>query len=277
MLEPYATEAPSALPWGEAALAEPDETADHVPPAMPNSRPGRELLWPRIAPAPSPVADQAPGVDGFWASGPETDEALQPKTRSPRWRPRLRQVAWALGSLAVLAAVAVAGTQLLPALFGSGRSETAVFNAPMMVVRSAVTGRVMTVAANAGQVVEPASRLLTIQSDASGPDRAVLAGIHGVIRSVETVPGADIATGAPLVRMQDCDRAFLTVAPGTKLRAGEAVRVKLPDLPVIGGTVRAASGIMEPPNTLVVGIAPGTLTSACPVGASTVVTPAVQG
>ncbi len=269
-------EAPGAGLPHEAEL---DGGLVHGPaPAVPSGRPERDLLWPGMPPLSRPFAEVAAPADGFWPSDPDGEALLRRDMRPPRLRPGLLRAAVAVGGLAVLAALGLAAVRLLPVLFGSGSSETAVFNAPMMVVRSAVTGRVMTVAANAGQIVEPTSRLLTIQSgDPNAADRLVLAGVHGVIRSVETVPGADLATGAPLVRMQDCDRAFLTISLGTKLKAGEAVRVKLPDLPPVAGTVRAASGIMEPPNALVVGLASGTMVSACPVGASAVVTPSVPG
>ncbi len=95
----------------------------------------------------------------------------------------------------------------------------------------------------------------------------------GMVRSVETVPGSVVASGAPLVRLQDCDRAFLTVSPDTHLVAGEAVQVKLPNLPLADGTVRASAGIMEPPNALVVTLATGALAGACPVGAAATVIP----
>ncbi len=269
-------EAPGAESLPEA---EPDEELVHAAaPPVPSGRPERDLLWPGMPPPSRPLVELPAPADGFWPSDPDGEALLLRDSRPSRLRPGLLRAAVAVGALAVLAAVGLGAVRLLPALFGSESGEMAVFNAPMMVVRSAVTGRVMTVAANAGQIVEPTSRLLTIQSgDANAADRLVLAGVHGVIRSVETVPGADLATGAPLVRMQDCDRAFLTIRPGTKLKAGEAVRVKLPDLPPVAGMVRAASGIMEPPNALVVGLAPGAMVSACPVGASAMVMPAVQG
>ncbi len=269
-------EAPGAGVQREAEL---DDRLVHAPAsADPSSRLERDLLWPGMAPLSRPPAEVAAPADGFWPSDPDGEALLRRNVRPSRLRPGLLRGAVGVGALAVLALLGLAAVRLLPLLFGSGSSETAVFNAPMMLVRSAVTGRVMTVAANAGQIVEPTSHLLTIQSgDPGTADRLVLAGVHGVIRSVETVPGADLATGAPLVRMQDCDRAFLTIPPGTKLKVGEAVRVKLPDLPPVAGMVRAASGIMEPPNALVVGFAAGALVAACPVGVPAVVTPSVQG
>ena len=173
-----------------------------------------------------------------------------------------------------MAVLVYAGWHFLPGMAQAGRGVTAVFNAPMMVVRAAVAGRVLTVATNAGQVVEPRSPLLTIRvADASGLEKPVLAGVNGMVRSVETVPGADLSAGAPLVRLQDCDRAFLTVPAGVPLTPGQQVQVKLANLPMFAGTVRESAGIMEPPNALVVGLAPGAVAGVCPVGASALVTP----
>ena len=180
----------------------------------------------------------------------------------------------ALFAAACVAGLVLAGVRYGPALLGSNQAITAVFNAPMMVVRSAATGRVVSVAAMPTQVVDPRSPLLTIHTDDGGADRSVLAGVHGMIRSVETVPGAALVAGAPLVRLQDCDRAFLTVPPGTKLQAGQTVQVKLPDQKPFSGKIRASNGVMEPPDSLVVGLDPGVVTASCPVGRSATISPA---
>ena len=148
----------------------------------------------------------------------------------------------------------------------------------MLVVRASLTGRVMTVAAATGDVVAPRSPLLTIRlADQAGPDQPILAGVHGVVRSVETVPGADIAAGTPLIRLYDCDRAFLTVPAGAPLQASQTVQVKLHDLAPLAGTVRPSSGIMEPTNALVIGLPAGAMSAVCPVGATAEVTPAARG
>ena len=112
-------------------------------------------------------------------------------------------------------------------------------------------------------------------------DLPVKAGVHGVIRSLEARSGATIATGAPLVRMLDCDHAFLTTGPNTQLHAGEAVQVRLPNLPPVPATVRQSAGIAEPPDSLVIATAPGAfvglLSGSCPVGATATVTPSMTG
>ena len=150
---------------------------------------------------------------------------------------------------------------------GGTGGVSAVFNAPMMVVRAKVAGRVMTIPAIAGQIVRPDSPLLTLHvGETDGPDRTIQAGVHGVIRSVETVPGTDLAAGTALVRLQDCDRAFLTVGRATTLQAGQTVRVVMPNLPPMAGTVRPSAGVMEPPDTLVVALPAGALATTCPVG-----------
>ncbi len=112
-------------------------------------------------------------------------------------------------------------------------------------------------------------------------DLPVQAGVHGVIRSLEARAGEATAAGVPLVRMLDCDHAFLTVGPDTKLRAGEAVQVRLPNLPPVAAVVRRSAGIAEPPDALVIATAPGAfvgeLSGSCPVGATATVTPSLTG
>ncbi len=270
LLRPEPPPAPPRPPLDAAAV-----TAALRP--SPAIRTRGDLLWPGVPARARPFGDRLPAADDAtteqsWADEPGGDEFALP---APATRPLLRQAALVATLGIALAALIYTGVRFLPGLVGAGRSVTAVFNAPMMVVRSAASGRVLTVAATAGQVVEPTSPLLTIQvTDPSGPDKPVLAGVHGMIRSVETVPGADLAPGVPLVRLQDCDRAFLTVPAAAALGAGQSVQVRLQNLPLLSGTVRESAGIMEPPNALVVGLAPGSVIGACPVGASATITPA---
>ncbi len=106
-----------------------------------------------------------------------------------------------------------------------------------------------------------------------GLEIPVLAGVHGVVRSLETQPGTDTQAGAPLVRLMDCDRAFLTVAPAADLRSGQAVQVRMPNLPPATATVRPSSGIAEPPDSLVIPLPAGALGGACPAGMAGTVTP----
>ncbi len=104
-------------------------------------------------------------------------------------------------------------------------------------------------------------------------DTPILAGVHGVIWSLEAQAGALASPGTPLVRLVDCDHPFLTIAAGSGLKAGDAVTVHLPDLPPVRATVRAASGVAEPPSGLVVAPAPDALPRSCPIGASATVSP----
>ena len=108
-------------------------------------------------------------------------------------------------------------------------------------------------------------------------DTAVAANVHGVIRSVETQAGADAAPGTPLVRMLDCDHAFLTIGPDTSLRAGQAVQVHLPNLPPAAATVRQSSGLAEPPDSLVVPLPATALGGSCPVGSAATISAAAAG
>ena len=261
---------PAPPPW-------PAQPLDDDLPAPHDDTP--ELLGQHHPALPHPsIYEAAPSdADADWLLAPdiqpETPSARRFRLPPPPPLPKLR-----LGRTPALVAGVVLAVIVVAAVIGflvsGGSGVSAVFNAPMMVVRAKVAGRVMTVAATAGQVVSPASPLLTLHvSDADGPDRTILAGVHGVIRSVETVPGADLAAGAPLVRLQDCDRAFLTVGRATSLRAGETVRVVLPNLPPLSGTVRPSEGVMEPPNTLVVALPAGALAASCPVGTEGSITP----
>lgn len=303
LVGPTTADAPAwvAVTWFPHWDAEPAHPADLPVEAAPEPivihDPAPPFLPPEVPE--HPVCDQAP-VAGFNEPSELLDQdspqgmtdvapayehrLLEPPARRPVRRfgvpalPRLPRVRLgrraALGGLGVILAVA-AVTALVQLVSGDGSGVSAVFNAPMLVVRAKVAGRVMTVPATAGQIVRPDSPLLTLHVDqADGPDRTIQAGVHGVIRSVETVPGADLAAGAALVRLQDCDRAFLTVGHATALQAGQTVRVVMPNLPPMTGTVRASAGVMEPPDTLVVALPAGSLATSCPVGTEGSVTAA---
>ncbi|WP_158744744.1 hypothetical protein [Acidisphaera sp. L21] len=112
-------------------------------------------------------------------------------------------------------------------------------------------------------------------------DLPVLAGVHGVIRSLEAQQGAATTAGLPLIRILDCDHAFLTIGSDAHLQVGQTVQVRLPNLPPIAATVRKSNGIAEPPDALVIAPAPGAfvnqLSGSCPVGATATVTPSIAG
>ena len=247
------------------------EAADISEPAVDSA-----LVTPDSAPVMRPSAPDDPAGVALWDGDTvpaSVSRRARRRVRTPTSRSALPRLAVGSAVAAVLVIVVAATIRYLPAMLNPGQTVVAVFNAPMMVVRSAAAGRVVTVAAAASQVVEPTSPLLTIRTDDGKDDRPVLAGVHGMIRSVETVPGAALVAGAPLVRLQDCDRAFLTVPPAAKLQAGQTVQVKLPDQKPFAGKVRASAGVMEPPDSLVIGLDPGTVTASCPVGRSATVTP----
>ncbi len=275
---PAERETPPTLPpvaAGDRSEPTPIRTMPPEPerPALPvrplpvlRTAPGDELDWPAFTPAlPRPLA-----LDRQWAVEPPSGPVQLASS------PRRRQLAGAaVLAMVALAGLSVAGIRYGAGWFAPGQIAAAVFNAPMLVVRASLAGRVMTVPAMAGEAVQPQSPLLTFRaSEQPGLDRPVLAGVHGVVRSVETVPGSDIAAGTPLMRLYDCDRAFLTIPAGTALQAGQDVRVKLPELPPLTGRVRPAAGIMEPSNALVIGLPPGAMAESCPVGATAAVSAA---
>ncbi len=94
-----------------------------------------------------------------------------------------------------------------------------------------------------------------------------------MVVSLDARPGARATEGSTLVQLADCGRAFLALPPGeSALHAGESVQVTLPSLPPFVGTVRASSGVAEPPHALV--IAPtGLPATACPDRKTATITP----
>ena len=109
---------------------------------------------------------------------------------------------------------------------------------------------------------------------AQAVDRPILAGVHGLVRSLEVQSGAETVSGLALIRLLDCDQAFLTVPHNANLRPGQAVRVRVPGLPVIAAQVRQSVGVAEPPDSLVIPVGASLLGGACPVGAAAVIGPA---
>ena len=103
-------------------------------------------------------------------------------------------------------------------------------------------------------------------------DIPVRAGVHGIVRSLEAQSGMDVTTGLPLIRLLDCDHAFLTLAPNGQMKAGQDVKVSLPGQPPFSAKIRPSRGVAEPPDSYVVGLDPAQLAS-CPVGAAATVTP----
>ena len=67
---------------------------------------------------------------------------------------------------ALAVAAGVAGVALLPRLLRWNSGPVATFNAPMMVLRAAIVGRVTSIAVKTGQAVEPSTVLLTIHTEA---------------------------------------------------------------------------------------------------------------
>lgn len=254
------------VPTEAAPLAAPASITQTVrPAALPDVRP-----WPGLSQVEDASQDDDEPREAGFGRGlrRRSPMAAPPLDLAPASRRGL-PVAMVVLALGLVAGLAVLAAVFVPGWLHTANSIPGVLNAPMMVVRAAVSGRVTGVGVVAGQPVSPQSPLLSFQTNDPGrPERSVLAGVHGVVRSVETVAGAEIIRGVPLVRLQDCDRAFLTVPADSELAAGDQVEVGLPNMAVLIATMRVSSGIMEPPNTLVAAVAPGALTVACPVGAT---------
>lgn len=103
----------------------------------------------------------------------------------------------------------------------------------------------------------------------STDDRPVVAGVRGVVWSLDTQTGLHLEAGDPLIQLADCGRAFMVVRDAAShFKAGQTVLITMPSLRPFHGTVRASSGVAEPPNTLVIdptGFAAAS-GNACPVG-----------
>ena len=100
-------------------------------------------------------------------------------------------------------------------------------------------------------------------------DQPILAGVHGIVWSLDAQTGGHLLAGDPLAQLADCGRSFLVVqGNAATLKAGQTVLIRMPGVRPFHGTVRASNGIAEPANTLVVdptgfsAVAP----NACPVG-----------
>ena len=187
------------------------------------------------------------------------------------WRMRR----WIPAGAALAIAAAAAAVWLAPRKPIIEGLASGVFNAPVIVLRARHAGRVINVAVKPGQTVGPDTLLLTIRSTTPSfvGDQPVLAEVHGVVRSLEVEAGVDAVAGLPLVRLLDCDHAFLTVAADKGLRAGEAVQVQVTGLPPVAATVRTSSGVAEPPDDLVIPMDALPARAACPVGATATIVP----
>ncbi len=234
-----------------------------APDMAPPPAPEPAVAWPAPGEAPQPSrARNARGSDklaSLWVAQP-IDLSAPAKGRGRRL----------VVALCVLAGVSLGGgvgamlltrRDTLPA-----PSVAATYNAPMIVLRASLGGQVVDVAVQPGQTVRPDTPLLTIRTTNADADFAVLAHVNGVVRSVETQAGAGVRPGAPLLRVLDCDHAFLTLGVGVALRAGQAVQVRLPNLPPAAAVVRPSAGWTEPPDSLVVPLPAAALAGACPVG-----------
>lgn len=279
--------APAQMPWPAAESVRPSQPWIDMEVQRPESVPPPVVAHP---PQRSPVVDQkldafdevdaaeAEGLD--WAPAElqpnDPDDWLDEDTwlvepvpaGSGRTR-RNSRLRYALAGLVALVAAGAGYAVLRQDL--RVHQDLALFNAPMMVIKAASAGRIASVSVVTGQAVTAKSSLLSLQAgDGAGPP--VLAGVNGVVRSVEVQAGADVVRGTPLIRLYDCDHSFLTLPTGTKIVAGEAVQVTISGQKPFTAVARASNGVAEPPDSVVVGIPAGSLAVDCPVGATATVT-----
>jgi hypothetical protein len=107
-------------------------------------------------------------------------------------------------------------------------------------------------------------------------NQPILAGVHGIVWSLDAQTGGHLQARDPLAQLADCGRSFLAVQSSiAPLKAGQTVLIRMPGVRPFHGTVRASSGVAEPANTLVVdptgfsAVAP----NACPVGTTAEIEP----
>ena len=116
-----------------------------------------------------------------------------------------------------------------------------------------------------------------VSAGGNGPvDQPILAGVHGIVWSLDAQTGGHLKAGDPLAQLADCGRSFLVVqGPMASLKAGQTVLIRMPGVRPFHGTVRPSNGVAEPANTLVVdptgfsAVAP----NACPVGTTAEIQP----
>jgi multidrug resistance efflux pump len=340
--EPAFTEAAVAM----QAEASPNTVID---PAIAEAPAAQEAEWPPGPTFSPPIPDESatPGRDfsvfrtptparppsGFklGALYRSTQVGDRPAVATPggrRWLGRPIAVVAAVAGLVIAILLAI----ILPFVLSSPPTFTAMFTAPMLVLRAVGPGQITTVPVTIGQPVQPSTVLLTIhvnplpdavlddmrsrlaqartrqaalddpaapaaarrQKDAAAAeidqmqkaianaggstpvDQPILAGVRGIVWSLDAQPGAVLKAGDPLAQLADCGRAFLVVQEAQSLlKAGQTVLIRMPGLRPFHGTVRASAGVAEPAKTLVVeptGFA-AVSPNACPVGTSAEIQP----
>jgi hypothetical protein len=269
--EPEADPAPLDLTVFQAAPADEVAPAPAPPERAPQAAaPGRSAA--PIFEPPIPVDGRAPTMDyeafrlhtprqttpvgklaGLYAS-PTPSAAPKPKPEARPWAARPAGIASiAAAAIAIVAAAVI--FVVAPGMRGHPAPLKTMFTAPMLVLRAAGPGEVTSVAVT------------------------ILAGVRGVVWSLDAQAGAKLQAGDPLVQLADCGRAFLVMqaAPST-LKAGQTVLIRMPGVRPFHGTVRPSAGVAEPPNTLVIdptgfnAASPNT----CPVGVTAEIQPETQ-
>ena len=269
-----------------------------VPPSISAERPAAPLFEPPI-----PADGRAPATDyeafrlhtppkttpvgklaGLYAN-PQPSMPPPPQREVRPWAARPAGIASiAAAAIAIVAAAVI--FVVAPGMRSNPAPLKTMFTAPMLVLRAAGPGEVISVPVTIGQPVEPATVLLTLRSTrlsgaggAAPVEQPILSGVRGVVWSLDAQAGAKLQAGDPLVQLADCGRAFLVMqAAPTTMKAGQTVLIRMPGVRPFHGTVRPSAGVAEPPNTLVIDPTGFNAASpnACPVGVTAEVQPETQ-
>jgi biotin carboxyl carrier protein len=124
--------------------------------------------------------------------------------------------------------------------------------------------------------VEQLQRTIAAASGSGTVDQPILAGVRGIVWSLDAQAGAKLQAGDPLAQLADCGRAFLVIqGASSTLKAGQTVLIRMPGVRPFHGTVRPSAGVAEPPNALVIDPTGFNAASpnACPVGATAEIQP----
>ncbi len=118
-----------------------------------------------------------------------------------------------------------------------------------------------------------AEEALTRLAPLEPAEMPIVAGVHGVVLSLETAVGAQAAAGSALIRLADCDHGYVTLNGPAALNPGSSVEVRLPDQAPVPATVRPATRIAGPSNGMVAEPAPGAFGQHCRMGVTGLASP----
>ena len=235
---PY--ERPSWFETDEDVLAwAPDETLVEPPPAPspsvePAYTPHPAKLSPTLRAPPPLLPPLLPPGQQPRVAQPTEDTPGEAGWDAPRRRPGFvpaqvagrpgRRRSWAIAAAVILIPVVGAGLMLGTRLLGGPArpaGQSAVFNAPIMVLRAAASGRIESVAVANGQSVEPGTVLLTIHAE-QPPDPAMIVLRNRLAAATGRAASLDAALAGP-APTTDAGRAKL--ADTKRLRAAAGAEI----------------------------------------------------